>query len=137
MLGSLFIAYDYLGFKIRKLKFLHRSILENKKTINYGHVCAQGPIPSGTGAHLATSHVRFLAFLSCFFLIFFYHSSVWKLLWTWNEFALLFIVFKNLLRTTRLQTSYHWSFTWCLDLLIYMISYYKTLKTPMEYHDPG
>jgi len=31
-----------------------------------------------------------------------------------------------------LQSSYPWSFTWYLDLSIYMISHYKTLKTPLE-----
>jgi len=36
-----------------------------------------------------------------------------------------------------LQSSYPWSFTWCLDLSIYMISHFKTLKTPMRLHDLG
>jgi len=37
----------------------------------------------------------------------------------------------------RLQSSYPWSFTWCLYLSIYMISHFKRLKTPMRLHDLG
>jgi len=51
-----------------------------------------------------------------------FRSFIWKLLGTWNEFSSLCIVFKNLLRTINLQSSYPWSFTWCLELSIYMFS---------------
>jgi len=54
---------------------------------------------SGAGAHdqgtRAASLLRFLVFSSRF--------SIWKLLWTWNEFSLLCIVFKYLLGTIGLQ----------------------------------
>jgi len=72
---SLFIAYDYWGFKRRKLCFLHPSNLENKQIVITEHVGKQGAAITnaascagahmlGTGEHLAVSYVRFLAFSS-------------------------------------------------------------------------
>jgi len=51
----------------------------------------------------------------------------------WFFFSLC-IVFKKFLRTIGLKPSYPWSFMWCLDLSIYMISHYKT---PMNLYDLG
>jgi len=67
--GSLFIAYDYLGFKKRKLGFVHRFYLKNKLWVieamaTLPHVqVARGNVQE---AHVAPPVVRNLIFSSRF-----------------------------------------------------------------------
>jgi len=53
------------------------------------------------------------------------HSSFWKLLWTWNEFSSLCIVFKNLLRT--IDFNHHILDSSC-DVLICRFIWFLTTK---------
>jgi hypothetical protein len=132
--GSLFAAYDYLGFKRKKLGLFHRFNLKRiKQQTIFACSKAQRRLAGAHEVHglcagctWGSPCARILAFSSRFQLIF-----RLKTLGTWNEFSLLCIVFKNLLRTIGLQSSYLYSFMWYLNLLIYTISHYKTLKTYM------
>ena len=108
MQRSLFIAKDYLGFRRRKVRFLQRSILENNIAS-----CTNGAWPGANGARGSPCGAKVLCFRPVFD-----RSSVWKLLGTWNDFFTLYC----------LQSSFPWSFGWCLDLSSYMISHYKTMK---------
>jgi hypothetical protein len=143
----LFIAYGCLGFKRRKLGFLQRFSLEKSK-INFQP--AAGCLKAHTGAPKverndvpgakehgtsmwapeADTQVRFLAFSSRF-RSFFRLKTPRNLKWIFFTLYRLQQPFKNHWSSI----SYHWSFTWCLDLLICMIPHYKTLKTHIWLHD--
>lgn len=145
MQGSLFIANDYLGFKRRKLSFLYRSSLKNKKTthsrgswvptlmgLDAGESGALAVAAPGAGASEAVPLAQFLAFSSCF-RSFFRLETPRNLKWIFFTLYCLQKPYKNYCPSI----SYTLSFTWCVDLLNYMISHYKTLKTRMKLHDLG
>jgi len=50
---SLFIAYDNLGFKRRKLDFFHRSNLKNNERTTFARRKAQQRMPGEKDAHWA------------------------------------------------------------------------------------
>jgi hypothetical protein len=110
------------------LGFLHRSSLENK--LQATSDCSQTQMAHGQVqmAPEAVPKVRILAFSSRFQL-FFRLETPRNLKWIFFTLYCLQKPSKN----HWLQSSYPWSFTWCLDLSIYTISHYKTLKTPMEW----
>ena len=104
MQRSLFIVWGYLGFKRRKLGFIHRSSLKNKQKTVFTRIwsCSKGGLTQQrltsqthglmvhacAGASEATPHVCFRLFFR---------------LRTGNEFSSVCTVFNNLLRTLDLQ----------------------------------
>jgi len=87
--------------------------------------CFPKPLPgAGSQTPEAASQVRFLAF-SSFFWSFFHLKTLRNLKSIFFTLYCLQQSFKN-----PWSSIFHpWSFTWCLDLMIYMIPHYKTLKT--------
>jgi len=129
MQGSLFIAWGYLGVKRRKLGFIRRYSLENKqKVVDAGHRAHRYK----RKAPEAAPHVWFLVF-SFRFLSFFCYKTPRNL--KWISFTLYYL--QQLSKNPWSLILHPWSFTRCLDFMIYMIPHYKTLKTPMVLHDIG
>jgi len=136
MQRSLFIVWGYLGFMRRKLGFIHRSSLKNKQKTVFTRIwsCSKGGLTQQrltsqmhglmvhacAGASEATPHVRFR--------LFFRLRTSMNLKWIFFSLYCLQQPSKN----PWSSISYHWSFTWCLDL-----STYITLKTLLELHDLG
>jgi len=71
--------------------------------------------------------------ISCVFVPFFHLETPMNLKWIFFTLYCLQIPSRNHWSSI----SYPWSFKWWLDLSIYMISHYKTVKTPMKLHDLG
>jgi len=136
--GSLFIRHYYLGVKRVKIGFFHQKQLGKQANNNYDSSHARGAFIGVQGymrqqgmmshSHGRMSHVQgcmmqpLLCEFYCFW-PFFERSSILQCLGTSNEFSSLCVVFKCLLRTIDIQSSYPRSLNWCHVLPIYMISH--------------